>query len=169
MKGRNQIMESAKLEIQTYKKGEVIFKAGDDANCMYDVHWGSVGVYANYGTKQEKLLKKLVGNEYFGEMGLVDNAPRSATAVALENDTMLEVITGETLSSYIRVRPAKVLAIMQSMSSRIRELNRDYLEVCKTVSEAVNLENSGTVKDDALQKKLEKYNAIYRESVKEGN
>ncbi len=162
-------METIRLEIQTYKKGEVIFRAGDEANCMYDVHWGSVGIYANYGTKQEKLLKKLTGNEYFGQMGLVDNAPRSATAVALENDTMLEVITGETLSSYIKERPAKVLAIMQSMSSRIRELNRDYLEVCKTVSKAVSLESSGSEKDDELQRKLEKYDAIYRESVKEGN
>ena len=42
-----------KLDIQTYKKGQVIFKEGDKADCMYDIRWGSVGIYANYGTKQE--------------------------------------------------------------------------------------------------------------------
>ncbi|MBQ2829842.1 MAG: cyclic nucleotide-binding domain-containing protein [Oscillospiraceae bacterium] len=162
-------METINREIQTYKKGEIIFSQGDEAKCMYDVHWGSVGIYANYGTKQEKLLKRLVGNEYFGEMGLVDNAPRSATAVALENDTMLEVITGETLSTYIKERPAKVLAIMQNMSVRVRELTRDYMNACKAISEAIDLEDSGGEKSEELQSKLKRYNDIYRSSVKGGN
>ena len=32
------------------------------ADCMYDIRWGSVGIYANYGTKEEKLLTKLSAN-----------------------------------------------------------------------------------------------------------
>ena len=84
-----------KRDIQTYKKGQVIFKEGDKAECMYDIRWGSVGIYANYGTKEEKLLTKLSTEEFFGEMGLIDDQPRSATAVALEKDTRVEVINKE--------------------------------------------------------------------------
>lgn len=35
-----------KREIQMYKKGQVIFKEGDKADCMYDIRWGSVGIYS---------------------------------------------------------------------------------------------------------------------------
>jgi len=160
-------MEIRKRDIQTYKKGQFIFKEGDEANCMYDIHWGTVGIYAHYGTKQEKLLTKLHSEEFFGEMGLVDLEPRSATAVALEKDTKVEIITGEAFGSFLQERPAKVLMIMQHMSQRIRDLTKDYLEVCGTVAEAVDTEKTGKAKSDGLLEKLKKFNDIYQESVQD--
>lgn len=154
-----------KLDIQTYKKGEIIFKEGEQADCMYDIRWGSVGIYANYGTKEEKLLTKLSAEEFFGEMGLIDGAPRSATAVALEKDTRVEVIDGERFGVYMQERPTKVLVIMQHMSHRLRNLTKDYMEVCKTVAEAVETEKNGNEKSEGLQKKMKKYNDFYSESV----
>ena len=41
------------METKTFKKGEVIFKQGDLSDCMYDILWGEVGIYANYGTPEE--------------------------------------------------------------------------------------------------------------------
>lgn len=158
-------METRKRDIQTYKKGQIIFKEGDEANCMYDIHWGTVGIYAHYGTKQEKLLTKLHSEEFFGEMGLVDLEPRSATAVALEKDTKVEIITGEAFGSFLQERPAKVLMIMQHMSQRIRDLTKDYLEVCGTVAEAVDTEKTGKAKSDGLLEKLKKFNDIYQEAL----
>ncbi|MBQ3132034.1 MAG: cyclic nucleotide-binding domain-containing protein, partial [Clostridia bacterium] len=111
-------MASSAREYRTYKKGEIIFRQGDPADCMYDVRWGSVGIYLNYGTAQEKMLAQIRGNEVFGEMGLVDNVPRSATAVAMEIDTRAEVVTRETFSCYLKERPERVIAVMQSMSKR---------------------------------------------------
>lgn len=135
-----------KREYRTYKKGEIIFRQGDPADCMYDVRWGSVGIYLNYGTAQEKMLAQIRGNEIFGEMGLVDNVPRSATAVAMEIDTRAEVVTRETFSCYLKERPERVIAVMQSMSKRIRELTADYMEACRAVKEAVETEESGEEK-----------------------
>lgn len=159
------MMEIRKRNIQTYKKKQIIFKEGDEANCMYDIHFGAVGIYAHYGTKQEKLLKKLHSEEFFGEMGLVDFEPRSATAVALEKDTKVEIINSEVFGTFLQERPAKVLMIMQQMSNRIRDLTNDYLEVCGTVAEAVNAEKVGKAKSEGLLKKLKKFNDIYRKSV----
>ena len=41
------------------KRNEIIFNEGDKSDCMYDIHMGKVGIYANYGSKEEKLLTEL--------------------------------------------------------------------------------------------------------------
>ena len=158
-------MEIKKRDIQTYKKKQVIFREGDRAACMYDIRWGSVGIYANYGTKEQKLLTRLYAEEFFGEMGLVDFELRSATAVALEDNTRVEVIDREVFASYLEDRPEKVLVVMQHMSHRIRDLTKDYLEVCGAVTEAVNTEKSSAERSEGLLEKLKKFSEIYRKSA----
>lgn len=113
------------MELKKFKKGEVIFKEGDYESLMYDIRWGKVGVYTNYGTAEERLLKELEAEEVFGEMGLIDASPRSATAVALEKDVQCAVIDKEDFAEYFRTRPAKIFRIMQLMSQRIRELTQE--------------------------------------------
>ena len=88
------------MELKTLKKGEVLFRAGDPGDCMYEVYTGTVGVYSHYGTSEEKLLKKYYPDEYFGEMGLIDHAPRSAAAVALDNSTTVGLITEEGFGEF---------------------------------------------------------------------
>ena len=60
------------METKTFKKGEVIFKQGDLSDCMYDILWGEVGIYADYGTPEEKLLTTLETERFFGEMGMIE-------------------------------------------------------------------------------------------------
>ena len=141
-------MSTSKRVYQTYKKGEIIFKQGDAADCMYDIRWGSVGIYLDYGTPEEKLLAHLRGDDIFGEMSLVDEVPRSATAVSMERETKLEVITKETFSSYLSERPEKIIEVMQSMGKRIRALTNDYLDACRAVAEAVKSRESGEEKSN---------------------
>ena len=98
---------------------------------MYDIHNGKVGVYSDYGTPKQKLLAELGESDFIGEMGLVEDRPRSATAVALEANTRLQAVDAETFDDYFRERPAKVLMLMQQMSGRLRQLNKEYLKACK--------------------------------------
>lgn len=128
------------MNMKVYNKGDVIFRQGDAAESMFDMNWGSVGIYLNYGTKEEKKLTELNGGAFFGEMGIIDHAPRSATAVALENNTQLQEITEAQLGELFKERPAKVLMIMQQLSSRLRKLTRDYMEACKTAAGIVKVE-----------------------------
>ena len=53
------------METKTFKKGEIIFKQGDLSDCMYDILWGQVGIYADYGTPEEKLLTTLETERFF--------------------------------------------------------------------------------------------------------
>ena len=138
------------MELKKYKKGEVIFRQGDAGDSMFDIHWGRIGVYSNYGTKQEKLLTMLESGDFLGEMGMIDHAPRSATAVAMENGTSVSEITEEGLGELFRESPAKVLMIMQQLSARLRKLTNDYMDACQTASGLVRVEEHETLDKETL-------------------
>ena len=146
-----------------FKKGGVIFKQGDASDCMYDVLWGKVGIYANYGTPEEKLLTTLEIEQFFGEMGMIEGLPRSATAVALTNDTKVRIITPETFQELFQKSPARVLMVITNMSRRIRELTIDYLTACQTVAKSVEAEKAGAEIGGELRTDLEKLSQIYQQ------
>ena len=60
-----------------------------------------------------------------------------------------------------KVNPDKTVLIMKNMSSRIRELTRDYLEVCHTVAESMEAEQKGEKKSAGLLNRLKKYRDEY--------
>lgn len=66
----------------TFSSGDVIFRQGDLVLTMFNIQNGSVGVYTEYGTDQEKKIAVLGKDQLLGEMGLIEVCPRSATAVA---------------------------------------------------------------------------------------
>ncbi len=121
------------MKIQKYKKGEILFREGDPGDCMFDVYSGTVGVYSRYGTPEEKLLRKFYPDEYFGEMSLIDHAPRSATAVALEGETTVGLITEESFGEFFEKNPARVLMVMQHLSGNLRRRTNEYVQVCKEI------------------------------------
>jgi len=123
------------MDRKMFQKGALIFREGDTADCMYAVNSGRVGVYAAYGTAEEKLLAEYTQDGYFGEMGLLEHAPRSAAAVALEDDTCLEAVNEENFLVYFREHPEQVLRIMQQLSENLRKASRDYAETCRRIAE----------------------------------
>ena len=54
---------------------------------------------------------------------------------------------------------------MQHMSHRLRNLTKDYVEVCGTVAEAVETEKSGKEKSEGLQEKMKKFNDFYNKNA----
>lgn len=112
-------------------KGQIIFREGDTGNYMYAVYGGSVGIYTNFGTTQETKLTTLYSDSFFGEMGLIENEKRSATAVAEEDGTILEVIRADQLESLFKANPVKVDMILSHVSHRLRMLTRDYIQACE--------------------------------------
>ena len=151
-------MESTVLIL---KRNEVIFKEGDKSECMYDIRVGRVGIFANYGTKEEKLLTELTTDQFFGEMGIIEGYPRSATAVAMGDMTELTVIAKADFEDYCKRNPEKTILIMKNMSARIRDLTKGYLEVCHTIAESMEAEQKGEKKNEGLLKRLKKYRDEY--------
>jgi len=144
--------------LREFKKGEIIFKEGDFEMCMYDLLRGKVGIYTDYGTENEKLLTELDGKDcpVFGEMGLVEEMPRSATAVALE-DVKAQMITKETFGDYFKDNTDAVIQIMQHMSRRLRIMTGNYLDACRAVKEAVDNEEPGKKRSSWFKNNLKKF------------
>lgn len=121
--------------IEIYRQGTVIFKQGEYARCMYLIYSGSVGIYSKYGTDEQLLLTMLHPGSYFGEMGMVSDDLRSATAIAETEDTCVEIIRPEDLEKMMEESPEKVEAILKHISNRLRVLNGDYLAACRELSD----------------------------------
>ena len=144
-------------KIDTYKKGTVIFKEGEIGDCMYDIHFGSVGIYKDYGTADEKLLTKLSANEFLGELGLIDNVKRSATAVVLDDETVLEVITAGDLKDLFAQNPPKVEMILEHLSYRLRKLTREYMRACKISYRIAEADYKGNELNGEVQLEIKNY------------
>ena len=146
----------------SFYRDDIIFQEGDAADCMYDIAWGRVGIFLNYGLEDEKKLADLCPGQIFGEMGLLDQAPRSATAVALESGTELRKISEDDFHEFFFEDPGKVLMIMQQMSNRLRRTTKDYMEACQTVYESLEAEKNGSKKNPTLLDRIKKFCEIYK-------
>ena len=124
-------------KIQQYPAGTVICDENTMGNCMYDIHWGRVGIYTGYGTDEELMLTELYPNTFFGEMGMINGSPRSATAVALE-ETTLEIIFPGDLNELFEKNPPKAFMILAHLSGRLRKLTDQYMAACDILSSAAD-------------------------------
>lgn len=105
-----------------YKAGAMIFALGDAGDAMYIVDRGDVNIHLPGQNSQRISLKDVSRGEYFGELALFDEKPRSASAVATSDTRLLE-LKHDTLTRYLERRPAAAMAILRTMSERLRETN----------------------------------------------
>ena len=139
---------------QEFGRNEVIFREGEFALTMYEIEAGQVGIYASYGSPDERKLATLGKGEFFGEMGLAECYPRSATAVALEEGATLNEIDAKEFADYFQNQPDTVLSIMRMLSARLRDTNARYLEAREAIHDAVEAERAGKKKSRSLVGKL---------------
>ena len=149
------------METLQFSRGDVIFMENSIGSSMYEIKSGSVGIYAAYGTDSERKLTELEAGSIFGEMGVIDVMPRSATAIAM-SDTEVEEITTADIQSYFDEKPERLLAIMRGLSRRLRELTADYQQACGAMEDWSETAKTKTVqKDSALMRMLKRFAALY--------
>ena len=119
----------------TFNKDQVIFRQGEFGSAMYDVLSGEIGIYTDYQGADEKQIAVIKAGEVFGEMGLIEVYPRSATAVVLTDGTVVIELKEDDLRAYLQDKPEKLLQVMRQLSSRIRETTEKYVDVCRAVSD----------------------------------
>ncbi|OHE17928.1 MAG: hypothetical protein A2X96_11390 [Syntrophobacterales bacterium GWC2_56_13] len=121
-------MKSFVKFIRTYRKGEIIFAEGSPGQEMYVISSGAVKVTTTKSGK-ETLLARMGTGEFFGEMSLVDAAPRSGTASADEDGTRLVELDLDRFLYLVQQQPAFALTIMHTLCERIRKRDALYLEL----------------------------------------
>lgn len=105
---------------KSFKKGEIIIKEDDSGEEAYIINKGSVEVYKTTPDGNPVTLAILGAGQIFGEMCLVDNAPRSASVIAM-TDVELNIIQKELFLESLSSAPLQVKIIMELLLTRLRQ------------------------------------------------
>jgi len=115
---------AARLSEKAFKSGDIVFSQGDQGSSMYIVQSGSVQIYLPSAGKDAPpvVLKDLRTGEYFGELAIFDDKPRSASVRAL-TDTVLLELTRDELGEHLGRSKTAAMTILSEMAERLRETN----------------------------------------------
>jgi HEAT repeat protein len=105
---------------QWYPDETVIFHQGDEGNVMFIIVNGHVQVIRSVDGKDQVLARRGPG-EFVGEMAIIESAPRSATLLT-QGEVRMLAIEGDTFKQILRERPEVSLAVLRSVSRRLREM-----------------------------------------------
>lgn len=141
------------IENKKFKKGQIISNEGDFELWMYYIVSGKVGIYGGYNTEHRVVLSVNERCSFFGELGFLESLPRYGTSVALE-DTEVEIITHDNFTEFFNAKPQRIMAIMSSLSAKVRDMYRLYMSSCNTIDEYLEAEQSGKKKSQGLMKRM---------------
>jgi CRP-like cAMP-binding protein len=110
-----------------YKAGERIFAEGDPSYYCYQILRGRVDIVLSPRGRRE-VIASLGPGEVFGEMGVIDSGPRSATAIAAE-DTECIVYGALDLLDQFDENPSTTIEVMKTLVRRLRQSNRRYSRI----------------------------------------
>ena len=104
-------------------RGTAIMREGDAIDCLYIVISGRLKVMMGEADGKETILAILGPGEFFGEMGLIDDNPRSATVVAIEPCELLAV-TKRAFRKALVENSDLAMAVMRVLVRRLRDADR---------------------------------------------
>ncbi|HEV2063241.1 MAG TPA: cyclic nucleotide-binding domain-containing protein, partial [Thermoanaerobaculia bacterium] len=101
------------------KAGELIISEGEPGKEMYIIEQGQVEIVKRVGSDQRR-LGMLEAGDFFGEMAILDDQPRGASARAVK-DTKLLRIDASTFDQMLRQYPEIAVRMLRKLSARLRE------------------------------------------------
>jgi CRP/FNR family transcriptional regulator, cyclic AMP receptor protein len=113
---------AAVCQVRTLKSGQVLFHQGDPGHALYLIRSGRVKIARLAPSGQETILHLAGPGECLGEMALLDEAPRSASATALEPVEAL-MLSHEAFLRVLEEQPAVGRVVMSELVRRVRRLN----------------------------------------------
>ena len=122
----------ALIHNRAYQTNEYIFHQGDPGIGLYFIQEGKVIVSQAFEKKGSLDLVTFQRGDFFGELALIDEHPRSASAIAL-TDCNLAVVFKPDLDDFVENHSAVGLNILRGISeiiaTRLRVINNDYLKL----------------------------------------
>ncbi len=104
-----------------YKKNTIIFNEGDESDSLYIIKTGRVKIFLHGENGKEIVLNLHGPNEYFGEMALIDEGPRSASVVTIEPTRAL-ILKRNDFESYLEKYPYIAINLIKVLVRRMRLL-----------------------------------------------
>jgi|SRR5579859_5062465 len=101
-------------DVRPFTAGQVIFEEGQPGDLMYAVLEGEVEI-----KRQNRILETVTAGGVFGEMGLVDQKPRSASAIG-RSDGKVAAVTAKRFQVLVSQNPRFALQMLQLLAERVR-------------------------------------------------
>ena len=108
---------------RSYPKGRTIVSEGEPSQSMYILLAGRAKVQRSDSEGKEVILAVLGSGEYFGEMSLIDDAPRSASVITLESSEFIAV-SKEAFKAMLAQSPDMAMSVMRGLVRRLREADK---------------------------------------------
>ena len=105
-----------------FKAGEVIFKEGEEAVGCFIITRGQVEVIRGLGAAQQTVLATLGPGDFFGEMAILDDHPRSASVRAVTDLEAVSILRGDFLAE-LRKHPQVGVAMLPFLVKRLRRVS----------------------------------------------
>ena len=124
LSGPDRAALAERLKVRTFAANASVFARGDAGNSMYIVRSGLTRIFLP-GDEAETppvVIKDARAGEYFGEISLFDDKPRSASVETLLDTELLE-LTRDVFEEYLASSPRAAMSILSEMAERIRETN----------------------------------------------
>lgn len=109
-----------RVEEREIKIGDVLFSYGDPGDSLYIVKSGSVELWVKNKTGERVVLEVSKPGDFFGEISLLDEGPRNATATVLEDGEIICVDRGD-LDELFRLNPSSALDLLTATGKRLRQ------------------------------------------------
>jgi len=106
---------------KTYPKNSVIINEGDNTNSLYVIQSGKVKAFLSNEDGKEVILTLLKTGDYFGELSLLDNAPRSASIMTME-PCKFSIISKEDFDRSMDMHPEIARTLVAELTSTVRRL-----------------------------------------------
>src|SRR5689334_16568561 len=108
-----------KTSTRKLKKDDVLMRKGETGDSLFLIHEGWVKIVTEDSKGDELILNKCGPGEAIGEMALLDRGPRSATVIATEDASVLE-LKQDAFQEIMDQRPDVSLSIIRKYSERLR-------------------------------------------------
>jgi CRP/FNR family cyclic AMP-dependent transcriptional regulator len=110
---------ATQLDVVHFPAGHLIWKVGDPGGELYVIRSGEVEVFFKNDTGERIVLETSVVGDFFGELSLLDNGPRTASVVVTQDLEALKVDRND-LDQLFRLHPHAALDLLTAMGRRMR-------------------------------------------------
>lgn len=158
---------------QQYPKNSILVYEGEEPDALYIIVSGRAKVYVSDEEGKELVLNSLSTGEFFGELALIDGAPRSATVMTTDKSTLIK-ISQRDFAKFMQETPGVAMNVLKELAHRVRGVNehiRDlalldvYGRVARTLLRLAKETDEGLMTDAITQQEIANMVGASREMV----
>ena len=136
--------------MRSYPADIVVVREEEAGQTFYIIVQGQVEVTKQVDGQTQRVLQRHGSGEFFGEMALIETAPRTATVRTLTPSTLLE-ITKEDFDRVLSQHPAMALTVTRTLAQRLRQADRQAIAELRRMNEELARANRELIEQDQFR------------------